>query len=173
MKPIALLFLLFLLGNCGPGPKEKISIYHIYKFDKQVIDKLPVYDSLVVAILENAPSLHSNMKEKDSYRSYRYMLYSDSTELFKKLTAEQAGKINRYFMQLGKNFFYGFDLFKDSSIKIYIRSSISEKDQVEIKENLSYYPPGTKMSRREFPAKDTILNKNWQYWIAFDERELF
>ena len=101
------------------------------------------------------------------------MALSDSNDLFKKLPRDGAVKINEYFTQLGKNFIYGFDLFKDGTIKIYIRSSPSKTSQVDIEENLSYYPVGSNISRREFPVKDSILNKHWQYWIRFNKQGLF
>jgi hypothetical protein len=173
VKRIPLILYFFLVAGCGTGPGEKKAIYNNYEFDKQVIEKLPVYDSLVFAIIKNAPSFQRYIKDNDSYRAYRYLIASDSNELFKKLPAEEATRINQFNALLGKNFIRGFDLFKDSSIRIDIRKHISEKDQVEILENLSYYPPGANIRRREFPVKDTILNKNWQYWIEFVARDPF
>lgn len=172
MIRISMILCLLLLASCNHGP-EKTSIYNCYQFDKNVIEKLPVYDSLVQTILENYPSFQVYIKKDESYRAYRYMPLADSNDLIKRLPASGSIKINQYFTRLGQHFIYGFDLFKDSSIKIYIKKTISEKDQVEIRENLSYYPPGTEIRRREFPVKDTLLNKNWQYWIAFDGRDLF
>ncbi|MEP7254762.1 MAG: hypothetical protein ABI666_03245 [Ferruginibacter sp.] len=173
MARLSIILCLFLAASCGSDSKEITSNYTNYQFDKQVIEKLPVYDSLVQAILENYSSVKKHINEDESYRAYRYFPLSDSTDLFKILPREGAVKINQYFTQLGKNFIYGFDVFKDSTVKIYIRKSSSEKEQVDIGENLSYYPPGINIRRREFPFKDTILNKNWQYWIGFDKRDLF
>ena len=173
MTRIFIILYLFLAASCNSDSEKTTTIYNNYQFDKQVIENLPVYDSLVHAILENYPILQLHINEEESYRAYRYMALSDSNNLFKKLPRDGAVKINEYFTQLGKNFIYGFDLFKDSTIKIYIRSSFSEKDQVEIKESLSYYPPGRNIRRREFPVKDTMLNKNFQYWISFDKPSPF
>ena len=117
---------------------------------------------------------HSHIQADESYKAYRYEHPSDSVALFNILTGKGALKINQCFTQLGNPFFYGFDLFKDSSIKIYIRERFSVgKHSIDIRENLSWYPPGIKMKQREFPVKDTVLNKSWQYWISFDKRELF
>ena len=101
------------------------------------------------------------------------MPLSNEADVFTKLPPEAATKIDQYFTKLGKDFIDGFDVFKDSTIKIYIRSSPSETSQVDIEENLSYYPNGSNILRREFPVKDTILNKHWQYWIRFNKRGLF
>jgi hypothetical protein len=98
---------------------------------------------------------------------------SDQDDVFKKLQPEVAPSIEPYFIKLEKDFIYGFDVFKDSTIKIYIRKSPSEKSQVDIEENLSYYPVRSNMRRREFPDKDTILNEHWQYWSRFNKRGLF
>ena len=162
---------LFLCAGCQ-SEKEKVSEdYDNYTFDPKVIEKLPVYDSLASVILKNFPLFLKQIKEDDSYRAFRYMPSSD--EVLNSLPTEIAPKIGEYFSLLGKEFIYGFDVFKDSTIKIYIRASYSQKSDVKIWENLSYYPPGTYMRRRELPDKDTILNKNWQYWIRFHKRGLF
>ena len=95
------------------------------------------------------------------------------TEVFKRLPPKAGVDIDPYFTKPGKNFIYGFDVFKDSTIKIYIRSSTSDTAQLDIEENLSYYPAGSNMRRREFPVKDTILNKHWQYWARFSKQRLF
>ena len=101
------------------------------------------------------------------------MPLSDQADVFKKLPQEVAPKIDHYFTKLGKDFIYGFDVFKDSTIKIYVRSSPLEKSQVDIEENLSYYPMRSNIRPREFPIKDTMLNEHWQYWSRFSKRGLF
>ncbi len=173
MIRLFIILCLLLTFSCGPGAKEINFDISSYQYDTQVIKHLPVYDSLVVTILENYPAFQHLIKEDESYRAYRYMPYSDSSDLFKIIPKLGAIKINTYFTQMGKNRIYGFDLFKDSTIKIYIRKVLSEKDQVFVSENLSYYPTGTNIRRREFPIKDTLLNKNWLYWIRFDKPDLF
>ena len=172
---VRLFFILCLLltFSCGTRSKEINFDLSSYQYDQQVIEHLPVYDSLVVTIFKNYTSFQQLIKEDDSYRAYRYMPYSDSIDLLKIVPKLGATKINEYFTELGKNFIYGFDLFKDSTIKIYIRKVLSEKDQVFVSENLSYYPTGTNIRRREFPIKDTLLSKNWLYWIRFDKPDLF
>ena len=172
MPRISLLIYFCVAAGCSSPSKELTADYDNYKFDQQVIQRLPVYDSLAGVILENFPSFKKLINENDSYRSYRYMPVSDDSDLSKKLPQQGAAKINQYFTALGTNFIYGFDVFKDSTIKIYIRKSFSKKDKVDIGENLSWYPPGSNIRRREFPVKDTILNKNWQYWIWFDKRNV-
>ena len=173
MARLLIILCLLLTLSCGPGAKEISFDLSSYQYDKQVIEQLPTYDSLVVTIIENYSSLQNLIKEDESYRAYRYMPYSDSIDLLKIVPKLGATKINEYFTELGKNFIYGFDLFKDSTIKIYIRKVLSEKDQVLVSENLSYYPSGTNIRRREFPIKDTLLSKNWLYWIRFDKPDLF
>ena len=105
--------------------------------------------------------------DKDSYRSFKYMPLSHESNVTKKLPPEVASKIDQYFAQLGRDFIYGFDVFKDSTIKIYIRRSRSDSFQVDILENLSYFPAGKRRHGGIFLFKDTTLNKHWQYWIGF------
>ena len=170
---LSLFLFLYLTTGCH-SDSEKISPdYNTYKFDSQVIEKLPIYDSLVSAILENFPLFQKHINENDSYRAYKYMPNSNETDVFTKLPKEAAPGIGEYYTKLGKNFIYGFDVFKDSTIKIYIRSSPSKTSQVDIEENLSYYPAESDIRRRVFPIKDTILNKHWQYWTLFNKQGLF
>jgi hypothetical protein len=64
-------------------------------------------------------------------------------------------------------------VYKDSTIKIYIRDSSLKDYHLNINERLSFYPAGKTISLREFPAKDTLLYKHWQYWILFNQEEFF
>jgi hypothetical protein len=170
---LAIFLFLYLATGCRSGSEEVSADYKRYKFDEKVIEKLPVYDSLVSAILEKSLFFQQNINENDSYRAYKYMPLSDQAGVFNKLPQEVAPKIDLYFNKLGKDFIYGFDVFKDSTIKIYIRNNPSEELQVDIEENLSYYPAGSNIRRRELPVIDTILNEHWQYWTRFKNRGLF
>jgi hypothetical protein len=163
---------LFAVAGCDTGEKEVTEEYNNYKFDQQVIDKLPLYDSLVSAIIEKFSSFKKYIKDDDAYRAFRYMPSSGDPEVFIKLPPEAAPEITPYYSRLGKDLINGFDVFKDSSIKIYVRTRLSSKTQVEIRENLSYYS-GANIRDRVFPDKDTTLNKNWQYWAWFGKRDLF
>ena len=165
--------LLFLLAAAGCKTENKaLTAYRNFKFDTMVIEKLPLYDSLASAILEKAPIIHKYIHDDDSYRAFRYMPASSEAEVFRKLPIELGTDIDRYFTTLGKNFIYAFDVFKDSTIKIYVRSHTLET-KVELEENLSYYPAGKKLRQREYPAKDTVLNTHWQYWARFNNQGLF
>ncbi len=170
---LSILLFLSLAMGCHSDSEEVSVVYKNYKFDPKVIEKLPVYDSLASAILEKFSFFQQHMNVNESYRAYRYLPLSDQDDVFKKLQPELAPKIEPYFTKLEKDFIYGFDVFKDSTIKIYIRKSLSEKSQIDIEENLSYYPVKTNIRRREFPDKDTILNEHWQYWSRFNKRGLF
>lgn len=173
MVRILLLILVCTTAGCNFHQKQIPADYKKYSFDTSVIGKLPLYDSLAVSILESYP-LFQNLINKDaSYRAYRYMPLSDDKEIFKKLPGKGTEKISQYINRLGKDFIYGFDLFKDSTIKIYVRKSYSNQLRVDVRENLSYYPPGNNIRRRDPPARDTVLNRNWLYWISFDERGIF
>src|SRR6185503_13261200 len=167
-----LLLLLYLASGCHDS-KDVSAVYKSYTFDPKVIEKLPEYDSMAAAILEKFSFFQPDMKENESYRAYRYMPLSNQSDIFKTLPPQAAPVINPYFTKLGKDFIYGFDLFKDSTIKIYVRSSRSDKPKVDIEENLSYYPMRSSIRRREFPDKDTILNDHWQYWSRVKEHTVF
>lgn len=169
---LSILLFLYPATGCHLDSEDVSAVYKSYKFDPKVIEKLPIYDSLASAILEKFPFFQQHINENDSYHAYKYMPLSDQADVFKKLPEEVAPRIDHYFTKLGKDFIYGFDVFKDSTIKIYIRRSPSEKSEVDIEENLSYYPVRSNMRRREFPVKDTILNEHWQYWSRFNKRGL-
>lgn len=173
MKRLSILLFLYLSTGCHINSEEVPDDYTSYKFDTTVIEKLLVYDSVAYAILGNFSFFQQHISENESYRAFKYMPGSDQADVFKKLPQEIAPKIDHYFTKLGKDFIYGFDVFKDSTIKIYIRISPSEELQVDIEENLSYYPVKSNIQRRKLPIKDTILNEHWQYWTRFKKRGLF
>jgi hypothetical protein len=167
----SLLLLLFAAAGCKTENKA-LTAYKNYTFDTTVINKLPLYDSLASAIAEKIQLIHKHINADDAYHAFRYMPASNEAEVFKKLPPELGTDIDRYFNQLGKDFIYAFDIFKDSSIKIYVRSRTLET-KVDMDENLSYYPAGKSIRQREYPVKDTILNMHWQYWARFDNQGFF
>lgn len=167
----ALLLLLFAEAGCKTENKA-LTAYKNYTFDTTVINKLPVYDSLAAAIAEKIKLIHTHIKDDDAYHAFRYMPASKEAEVFKKLPPELGTEIDRYFNKLGTDFIYAFDVFKDSTIKIYVRRRTLET-KVDMEENLSYYPAGKNIRQREYPVKDTILNLHWQYWVRFENPGLF
>ncbi len=173
MRNLSIFLFLYFATGCHSESEEVSAVYKSYQFDPKVIEKLPMYDSLASAILEKISFFQQHINENNSYHAYKYMPSSDQDDVFKKLPQEIAPRIDLYFTQLGKDFIFGFDVFKDSTIKIYIRSSPSEKSQIDIEENISYYPVRSNIRRRESPVKDTILNDHWQYWIRFNKPRLF
>lgn len=168
---VAMVFVCFASACHHFGHEEVSAVSVSYRFDAKVIEKLPVYDSLAAAIIEKFSFFRQHINDKESTRSFRYMPSSTEKDVSTKLPTEVAGKIDRYFNQLGDGFIDGFDVFKDSTIKFHVRISSSNSAPVEIHEYLSYYPAGN-FFRRELPARDTILNDHWQYWALF-ERGLF
>jgi hypothetical protein len=169
----ALLLFLFAAAGCRTKSDDIIPAFNNFKFDDKVIEKLPVYDSLAVAISAKVHLFHKNINADDAYHAFRYMPGSKDAEVFKTIPAEIGIDVDQYFAKLGKDFIYAFDVFKDSTIKIYIRRSRLEKTAVDITENLSYFPVARAIERRDYPVKDTVLNGHWQYWVRFDKEGLF
>jgi hypothetical protein len=170
---LAILLLLYTITGCHSNSENVSSVYKNYKFDQKVIEKLPLYDSLASAILKKLSFFQQHMDLNESYHAYRYLPLSDQADVFKQLHPEVAPYIDPYLAKLGKDFIYGFDVLKDSTIKIYIRKNPSGKSEMDIEENLSWYPMGTNIRRREFPDKDSILNEHWQYWYRVNKPGLF
>jgi hypothetical protein len=169
----SLLLFLYTAAGCHTDSDNVLPAYNNYKFDPKVIEKLPVYDSLASAILKKVHLFQININENDAYQAFRYMPASTEAEVFKKLPPEAGTDIDQYFTKLGKDFIYGFDVFKDSTIKIYVRSRILEATPIDIEENLSYYPAGSNIRQREYPVKDSILNTHWQYWTRINKKRFF
>ena len=143
-----------------------------YQFDRQVIAKLPLYDSLAAAISAQLPVFHKILNKDEGYMAYQYMPASTEDWIHRSLPPEAGTEISRFYNQLDSNFIYGFDVFRDSSIKIYVRTTRAESGLVDIEEHLAYIPSG-KMKKREFPEKDTVLNNRWQYWTRFNKQDIF
>lgn len=162
---ILLLTGLLAVSSCSTDEKDLKPAFDEFKFDTAIITRIPLYDSLTTVILKRYDFFQKYYSGKDSGRSFSYrpMSFDGGTD---KLPADLIADLKRCNAKLGDNFFDGFDIFKDSTIKIYVRRGQSESG-VEIVENLSYYPEGVKIRQRDFPVKDTILNKHWQYWVLF------
>ncbi|MBL7702176.1 MAG: hypothetical protein JNM14_07995 [Ferruginibacter sp.] len=169
----SLWILLFAAAGCRTKSDSIIPAFNNYKFDTAVIKKLPVYDSLASAISAKIGLFHKKIDVDAAYHAFRYMPASNEAEVFKTIPADIGIDVNGYFTTLGKDFIYAFDVFKDSTIKIYIRNRRLENTEVDIAEYLSYYPKETNIHRRDYPDKDTVLNKHWQYWTRFTTESLF
>lgn len=168
----SLLCFLCLSIGCNLDSKEIKPAYQRYKFDTGILNKIPIYDSLASAILAHFSFFQKHINEQDSYRSYKYRPAPGEADVYNHFPPGITPKINQYYSRLGKGFIYGFDVFSDSSIKIYVKKKHLDTLQIDILENLSYYPSGSKMQARAFPVKDTILNEHWQYWIFFHKPRL-
>jgi len=170
---LVLITIVFTTGGCHSNKDGSASTYTNYKFDSNVIKRLPDYDSLALSIFEKIDLFKQGGNSNESYRAYRYMPSSDEKNIFKALPPNAGSKIDYYYKKLGKDFIYGFDIFRDSSIKIFIKTYQLKPDPIIVDENLSYYPVENKMKKREFPDKDTVLTKHWQYWIRFRQPDGF
>jgi hypothetical protein len=170
--PSLLIFILIASG-CGSGDEKFKNVYNNYRFDTAVINKLPLYDSLASFVSANIALFHKYTDTSEAYQAFRYMPTAYDAGVYRQLPAELDSGISPIYKALGEHFIYGFDVFKDSTIKIYIRAYPVKKTMVDIEENLAYYPTGKKMKQREFPVKDTVLNKQWQYWVRLNEQGLF
>jgi len=169
MKRIPVIMLLCVALSCRD--RDFSAEFKSQGFDKQVIANLPVYDSMVSVLVRNYSVLWRQVKQN---ASYHYEPPTAGNNLYELLPAQDAAKVKEYTARLGDSCFYGFDLYKDSSVKFLIKESYLKRYDLYIREKLSYYPAGSTIKHREFPVKDTILNSNWQYWISFDEqRQLF
>ncbi|MFT3907955.1 MAG: hypothetical protein QM737_00905 [Ferruginibacter sp.] len=170
---LLLLLLVCTAAGCHSHSEKSSSAYDTYKYDPKVIEKLPDYDSLAVSILENLSLFKQKIDENEEFHVYCYRPASNEPDIFNKLPQGINPNIDHYFSKLGKDLIYGFDVFKDSTIKIYISSRPSATTPETIEENLSYYPIANSIRHREFPDKDTVLAKHWQYWIRFKTHDLF
>ena len=170
MKKICALHIILLFVVAGCRSKEKTYDYKSHPFDKEVIARLPLYDSLSQVLLANLSAMQKDMKEHASFDYGRSM---GAKLVNPQLPKDATEKINHYMAQLGDKYLTEFSVYKDSSIKYSVRDTNLEGYDITARERLSYLPNGGKMQHREPPNKDTILNQHWQYWIRFDDKPLF
>ena len=157
-------------GSCHSNSGNIIDSYNSFKFDKKIVEKLPVYDSIASVVLQHIHLFKRNTGESSDFHGFRFRL-NDKENKFNQLPALAAPAINSQIALLGNELMKGFDVFKDSSIKIYLRSALH--NDIETEENLSFYPPGKKIIRREPPIKDTVLNERCIYWARFNNQGFF
>ena len=170
---LSLLILLYTITGCTANKKEISGALDGFRFDQKVIDKLPLYDSMAALILRQLPVFYQTIDSTDGYQAFRYVPGYNETGMFNKLPQETKLQLNDYFSRIGKDFIYGIDVFKDTTIKIHVRISEGTKALVMLDESLSYMPDGRTHRQRKFPDKDTILSSHWQYWVRVDEQEFF
>ena len=168
MSRLSIIMLSFLVAGCGS--REKKYDFKSYPFDQQVIDKLPLYDSIGRVLLQNFAVLQNEMKE---HSSFDYSFEGTTGLVNPELPKAMVEKIRSVQAQLGNQFLFEISVYKDSTIRYSVRDSSLKGFDIIARERLSYLPNGGPMQRREAPNKDSILNQNWQYWIRFDEREFF
>lgn len=161
-----ILFWVFLSGLAGCSSRDITPLYQAHAFDPGVMQRIPGYDSLVTVIRQYWPSIQQYIAENNSFK---YLATPESRDLYEELPKQGADSVRACFARLGEDYIYGFEVFRDSTIKVLVRDTYSKPFHTQIMERLSYFPPGANIPPREFPIKDTLLNSNWQYWILFDE----
>ena len=116
MKKLPAIIFLFILASCGH--KNLRTTFNNYHFDQQVINRLPEYDSLASILIQHYPTVAQFNYDKNAYR---YIPSEDGNDLYKVFPSEAGDKIKQHLAKLGTDFIYGFDCFKDTTIRIMIR----------------------------------------------------
>lgn len=161
------------LPACKAKKEDLQTRFNNYRFDNSVVQKLPLYDSLVAAIYKNRQVLINYSTQDGGMHGFSYAPASSDRQVFKKLPAETGGSIDTAYRVLGEKYITGFDLFPDSTVRIYIRRNNFPQSSINIDEYLSFLPAGKNMRKREFPEKDTVLNASWQYWARVNDQGIF
>lgn len=171
------LFLFVIITTNFTGCKEEKNdvqkIYNEYRFDSTVIQKIALYEMFVKAVQANHAVFKAYTTSEGNTRAFRYMPTSTDIDVYKKLPPEISNSVDSIYNLLGGNYIKGFDIYPDSTIKIYIRRTMIEKTSLNIDEYLSYLPPGKTMRKREYPMKDSMLNQSWQFWISVNDQGIF
>lgn len=165
-------FLLLLFTISCKTENKALTAYKAWEFDTAVMHKLPLYDSLATALFKKITLIHQQIHDDDAYHAFRYMPASTETEVFKKMPDAIGHEADSVFHRIGHEHIFAFDVFKDSTIKIFIRKS-TLPGGVLLEETLSYFPVPGHITHREYPEKDSILNQHWQYRARFDNPGLF
>jgi len=157
----------FLFTGCLEDKQEIRQAFEAYRFDHKVIEKLPLYDSLASRISGNLAWFLQNTG-KDGNTAFTYIIIEDSAK--NRLPESIYNSIHDPLQKLGRDFIYGLDVFKDSSIRIRVRKYSLEKVTMFIEENLSWLPAEGKFAKREYPVRDTVIAPHWQYWARVNTR---
>ena len=161
------------LPACKEDKKELENVYNNFRFDNTIINKLPLYDSLVAAIQQQQSILRAYSSNSGGTNGFRYMPLSTDSDVYKQLPPEVEQSIGAAYKGIGDAHIAGFDLFPDSSIRIYIRRTKIKDKSINIDENLSFLPGIKKMRERTYPEKDTSINNRWQYWARVNDEGIF
>lgn len=167
---IILLTVVFAIMSCHSESGNVADTYNAYQFDSAIIEKLPLYDSLAKTIVTNISLFKLNTEEGDDTHAFRYMPGETNFNEFSELPASIEPQLSKILQTIGPNGIQGFDVYKDSSIKMFVRTTTL--NTIITTEILSYFPAGN-VKRRELPFKDSLLNEHWLYWVRFDKEGMF
>ena len=168
---IIVLVAAFAIMSCHSESGNVVDTFNAYQFDSTVIEKLPLYDSLAQTIVTNMALFKRNTEAGDDTHAFRYMPGETNFNEFSELPASIEPQLSKILQTIGPNGITGFDVYKDSSIKMFVRTTTL--NTIITTEMLSFFPADNNVKRREQPFKDSLLNEHWLYWVRFDKEGIF
>jgi hypothetical protein len=153
---------LALFNSCNSNAHHSYQDYEkVFKstqFDRGVVSKIGLYDSLEKLIFDNLASLFADDVETYDIENLNVLHPRLSIE-FQKL-----------FQQIGNNYIDNFTLSKDTSVSFNIRESYNK--------SIDSYTTETLSTKRDNPEqkgsypfiKDTLINRKWVYRIHVDAK---
>jgi hypothetical protein len=173
MKILTLLFLLLTFLGCK-NSKDFKSDFDKHKFDRVVINNLPLYDTLRQIVLNNYDSLYLS----DTKNNFTYIFNFDTSTQISGHSNLDVPKIIflqtvRLFKKIGKGNIFGFTITNDSTFEVLVRNTHLSEYFLDVRERLYCYPNTSRIGKTKFPIKDTLLTEKWQYQIWYDKRAEF
>lgn len=173
MKIFTYIFLLILFVGCKSS-KDFKSEFLKHNFAPTVINTLPEYDSLRQIVFSSYDSFYLSSTKNSFTYFYNFdpsihISGFSNIDLPKKIYPQAV----RLIKKIGKTNIFGFTINKDSTFEILVRNTHLAEYFLDVRERLYWYPNANRISKTEFPIKDTLLTNNWQYQIWYDKRTEF
>ena len=186
MRPPALIALLW-LGMISCEHKSLRKLFNQSTYDQQVIESLPLYDSLKNIIVSNIDTIFKfrnskhllyhgdtgkeTQEDADFYIfNYSYDTHSKSIdELRENIPEFIYPSIDKLFKKLGQDKVRGFGLWPDSTIEIAIKSIYREDEDANVSHTLVWKKTFSKDTDLDILYRDTIIAPEWTYQINVEK----
>ena len=185
MKPCILtLFIVLVLSSCN-HEKAKQAVFQKTTFDGQVMENLPLYDSLRDVMVNHIDTIfkfrdsghlvyHGDSKrttqENADFYIFNFTEPGQSQDGIDNMPAFLYPSVERICKKLGKDNIRGFLVRRDSSLEISAKSIYKENIDATVNHQL-FWKTKIGLSSDEMFIKDTTIGSKWTYLVSVDDHQ--
>jgi hypothetical protein len=169
MKIITLLILSMstLLSCSNEKPFEQS--FKAQKFDKEVIKRIELYDTLRLYLTHNINHIFKTPGQVEPQTAYYY--YKDNIVANgMQIPDSIINVIKPVLSQIGYDYIFNVEIASDSTFTAYIRNQYISDFDLDVRERLIWRKNLDQLLIDKLIVKHKIINHNWDYRIWYDKR---